>query len=73
MATSSPLSTPHEADETSAERSHPPSVRAQRAVVRSLAHTLEQLMAAGIAADGVRQQLIEEIDRFRVLQTEATR
>jgi hypothetical protein len=41
-----------------------PSVRAQSAVVRSLVDALEHLTATGGSTDGLREQLIEEINRL---------
>jgi hypothetical protein len=44
---------------------------AQSAVVRTLADTIEQLAARGDAADGLREQLVEEIERLRMHQADA--
>jgi hypothetical protein len=41
-----------------------PSVRAQSAVVRSIEDAIEHLTAAGGSAEGLREQLMEEIHRL---------
>jgi hypothetical protein len=42
----------------------PPSVRAQSAVVRTLAHALQQLSPTSDVAAALRQQLAEELGRL---------
>jgi hypothetical protein len=50
----------------------PSSVRAQSAVVRTLADTIEHLVARGdTAADGLRAQLVEELERLELQQAAA--
>jgi hypothetical protein len=41
-----------------------PSVRAQSAVVRSLVDAIEHITAAGGSAEGLHEQLLEEIHRL---------
>jgi hypothetical protein len=49
-----------------------PSVRAQSAVVRSLRDAIEYLAARGDSADGLREQLVEELERLHLQQAAAT-
>jgi hypothetical protein len=53
----------------------PASVRAQTAVVRTLADTLEQLAPSSDAAVAIRQQLAEELARlgYRIQEAAALR
>jgi hypothetical protein len=46
-------------------------VRAQSAVVRSLRDTIERLAARGDSADGLHEQLVEELERLQVQQDAA--
>jgi hypothetical protein len=45
----------------------PPSrVRAQSAIVRSLEDAIEHLVARGDSADGLHEQLVEELERLQL-------
>lgn len=46
------------------EHAAPPSVRAQRAVVRTVADALDQVAPSSEAAAGLREQLAEELARL---------
>jgi hypothetical protein len=63
--------TPRPLDDSSpsSERAH----SAQFAIVRTLKDTLERLTARGDAADGLREQLVEELERLHVQQAAAAR
>jgi hypothetical protein len=61
-----PPSSPETADE-----SEPQSVRAQSAIVRTLADAIAHHEASGDAAEGLREQLVEEMDRLGSCRLEA--
>jgi hypothetical protein len=49
----------------------PSSVRAQSAIVRSLEDAIEHLAARGDSAEGLHEQLIEELERLELQQAAA--
>jgi hypothetical protein len=53
------------------EVSAPSSVRAQSAIVRSLEDAIERLVARGDSADGLQEQLVEEVKRLELQQAAA--
>jgi hypothetical protein len=57
-------------DESSRD-GEPHSVRAQSAIVRTLADAIAHHEASGDAADGLREQLVEEMDRLGSCRLEA--
>ncbi len=61
---------PSSHQETSGE-GEPQSVRAQSAIVRTLADAIAHHEASGDAADGLREQLVEEMDRLGSCRLEA--
>jgi hypothetical protein len=54
-----------------ADERQPPSVRAQSAIVRTLADALEQLPLSADNSDALRAQLAEEVSRLRLRIEEA--
>ena len=50
----------------------PSSMRAQSAVVRTLADTIERLVARGDDADGLREQLAQELERLEIQRAAAS-
>lgn len=59
------MSTPTVTSRATVTDDEPSSVRAQSAVVRSLADALEHLAARGGSTDGLREQFAEELSRLR--------
>jgi len=47
-------------------------MRAQSAVVRTLADTIERLVARGDDADGLREQLAQELERLEIQRAAAS-
>ncbi|MGD0675455.1 MAG: hypothetical protein ABSC94_08555 [Polyangiaceae bacterium] len=57
------LSAPRAFDEVSLRAAA--AFRAQSAIVRTLLDALERFTASGDTADGLREQIVEELDRLR--------
>lgn len=64
MTTSKTSSRLSRVNDDSPSSEEAPSVRAQSAVVRSLVDAIEHLTATGDSAEGLREQLMEEIHRL---------
>jgi hypothetical protein len=65
------MSTPSTATPRPLDHSPPSSVRAQSAVVRTITDTIERLTARGDAAEGLHEQLVEELERLHMQQAAA--